>query len=181
MTDPAKPARTCGTCTLCCKAVGVHALAKPAGAWCPHCERRGGGCRIYNERPGECRTFSCAWLDGLLPEESDRPDRLKVVLFEDSSERSNERIIVFVEAHPGAVNGSARAQFLQRHFLSQGCVVVIRNADYVERHQSGYPPLRDRIAADDPMRIRPESRSPEAHRKYVELLVQRSAKPPGAG
>lgn len=179
MHEPAKPARTCGTCTLCCKAVGVHALAKPAGAWCPHCDRRGGGCAIYGERPGECRTFSCAWLDGLLPEDRDRPDRLKVVLFEDSSEGASERIIVFVEAHAGAVNGNARAQFLLRRFLDQGCTVVVRNADYVERHRAGEISLRDRIAADDPMRVRPQSRSPEAHRKHLELLVQRAAKPPG--
>jgi hypothetical protein len=159
----------------------VHALAKPAGRWCPHCAPKGGGCRIYGERPGECRIFNCAWLDGLVPDEADRPDRLKAVVFEDSSEASGERIVVFVEAHPGAVSGSARAQTLLRRFLSQGVVVVIRNSDYVERYQAGLPPLRDRIAADDPMRIRPESRSPEAHRKYVELLVRRSAKPPGPG
>ena len=180
MSDPAKPARSCGACTLCGKAVGVHALEKPAGSWCPHCVQKGGGCRIYDTRPGECRTFSCGWLDGLLPEEGDRPDRLKVVLFEDSSEASGERIIVFVEAHPGAVNGSSRAQSLMRQFLGQGVTVVIRNASYVERHRAGQLPLRDRIAADDPMRVRPESRSPEAHRKYLELLVQRSTKPDAA-
>lgn len=164
---------------MCCKVLAVHAIAKPAGSWCPHCKPKGGGCGIYRERPGECRTFSCAWLAGLLPEEADRPDRLKAVLFEDASENPAERIVVFAEAHPGAVNGNPRAQFLLQHFLGQDCTVVIRNADYVERHQSGYAPLRVKIAPDDPLRIRPESRSPEAHRKYVELLVQQAAKSSG--
>ena len=35
------PGRTCGTCTLCCKAVAVEELAKPIGDWCPHCVRQG--------------------------------------------------------------------------------------------------------------------------------------------
>jgi hypothetical protein len=179
MPDQSKPARICGSCTLCCKTLGVHALAKPAGSWCRHCDRKGGGCTIHDRRPDECRTFSCAWLEGLLPEESDRPDRLKTVLFEESGESSNERIIVFVEAHPGAADANARVQFLMRHFLDQGLTVVVRNADYVERRRLGEPALRDRIAADDPMRVRPSSRPPEVHERYVQMLVQRAAKPRG--
>jgi len=164
---------------LCCKAVGVHALNKPVGSWCLECDRKGGGCRIYDQRPDECRTFSCAWLDGFLPDDGDRPDRMKVVIFQDSSEDPNERIVVFAEAHPGAVNGNARAQFVMQRFQSDGYSVVIRNANYVERHRPGYPPVRDNIAADDPMRSRPSSRSPELHQKYVQLLVQPATKPRG--
>jgi len=179
MAEQATPARTCGTCTLCCKAVGVQALNKAVGSWCPECDRKGGGCRIYDQRPGECRTFSCAWLDGFLPDEGDRPDRMKVVVFQDSSEDPNERIVVFAEAQPGSASGNARAQFLLQRFLSDGYTVVIRNASYVERHQAGYPPLRVSIAADDPMRSRPQSRAPEAHQKYVQLLLQPDKKPGG--
>ncbi len=28
--------RECGTCTLCCKVMGIHALDKPRGVWCDH-------------------------------------------------------------------------------------------------------------------------------------------------
>jgi hypothetical protein len=53
--------RACGDCTLCCKVMAIEELEKPAGAWCGHCEP-GTGCRIYAQRPAECRTFDCLWL-----------------------------------------------------------------------------------------------------------------------
>jgi hypothetical protein len=53
--------RGCDGCTLCCKVMGVHQLAKPQGTWCKHC-RIGVGCGIYAERPEECVTFNCGYL-----------------------------------------------------------------------------------------------------------------------
>jgi len=76
-----KPAdgRACGACTLCCKVIGIGALAKPAGAWCAHC-RIGRGCAIYETRPQECRTFFCMWLaDARLGDEW-KPDLSKMVV-----------------------------------------------------------------------------------------------------
>lgn len=55
------PGRSCQGCTLCCKLLGIKELAKPSGRWCEHCDV-GRGCKIYETRPGECRTFHCAWL-----------------------------------------------------------------------------------------------------------------------
>jgi len=70
--------RQCGTCTLCCKVLGIAALQKPAGSWCPHC-RPGQGCGIYEGRPEECRTFGCLWLaDPQFPDEH-KPERSKLV------------------------------------------------------------------------------------------------------
>jgi hypothetical protein len=73
------PGRSCGGCTLCCKVLGVPALEKPRGTWCLHCER-GVGCRIYESRPGECRSFLCGWLvsDRFGPEW--KPERSKIVI-----------------------------------------------------------------------------------------------------
>lgn len=72
-------ARTCGSCTFCCKVMSVAELAKPVGEWCAHCQP-GKGCGIYAERPGECRTFVCQWLaDPRLPDLL-RPDKVKVML-----------------------------------------------------------------------------------------------------
>jgi hypothetical protein len=35
--------------------------------WCPHADP-GKGCKIYEDRPAPCRTFSCRWLlDETLP------------------------------------------------------------------------------------------------------------------
>ncbi len=73
------PGRQCGDCTLCCKVMAIEELAKPASAWCPHCEP-GRGCRIYPDRPVECRSFSCVWLVNELLEEHWKPSRSKLVL-----------------------------------------------------------------------------------------------------
>ncbi|HWC62122.1 MAG TPA: hypothetical protein VG501_00760 [Rhizomicrobium sp.] len=71
--------RECGTCTLCCKVMGIKEIDKPSGSWCPHC-RPGKGCAIYSDRPEECRTFFCDWLahDYLGPEW--KPEKSKIVL-----------------------------------------------------------------------------------------------------
>jgi hypothetical protein len=83
-TDPEKAerdrlasGRSCGSCSLCCKLLSNNELAKPRGKWCAHCTP-GGGCRIYGERPEECRTFYCSWLVGFLPPEW-YPQRSKMV------------------------------------------------------------------------------------------------------
>lgn len=82
ITNPAArlvPDRSCGTCTLCCKVVGVLEIAKPAGEWCPHCVS-GKRCAIYATRFASCRTFYCQWMieKGLGPEW--KPSRAKFVL-----------------------------------------------------------------------------------------------------
>jgi hypothetical protein len=71
--------RACGSCTLCCKTVAVTELAKPPGAWCPHCQPSK-GCGIYDSRPAGCRDFYCEWMlsEKLGPEW--KPDRAKFAL-----------------------------------------------------------------------------------------------------
>lgn len=82
-TTPERPKRSCGSCTMCCKTMGVSDLKpepKPVHVWCRHCEI-GRGCSIYESRPTTCREFECIWLQdtrGLFGDE-DRPDRLGVV------------------------------------------------------------------------------------------------------
>jgi hypothetical protein len=71
--------RTCGTCSACCKILGIDELKKPPSIWCQHAEI-GKGCRIYEDRPHSCRVFQCLWLkDERLPDAM-RPDKTKVVL-----------------------------------------------------------------------------------------------------
>ena len=71
--------RSCGTCTLCCKLFDIRALNKPQFEWCKHCAV-GEGCRIYEQRPDECREFNCGWLmDATLGEEW-KPSRSRIVL-----------------------------------------------------------------------------------------------------
>lgn len=70
--------RECGNCTLCCTLVGVHALDKPMGQHCPHCNVNK-NCKIYDTRPSECKDFDCAWLLGQVPE-SLKPEKTHIVL-----------------------------------------------------------------------------------------------------
>jgi hypothetical protein len=71
--------RSCGSCTLCCKVLKILELNKPQGAWCQHC-KPGAGCKIYTERPLECRTFHCGYQTQAELGEEWKPDRSKIVL-----------------------------------------------------------------------------------------------------
>lgn len=125
--DPAGASpRKCGTCTLCCKVLGIVALSKPANVWCPHCAPRQ-GCKIYPDRPAECRTFSCGWLiDTSVPDEW-RPDKSKLVIFPDEDP---QRILVHVD--PGSPEAWRREPYYSvlRRFAAQrlqagGTVLVV--------------------------------------------------------
>ena len=98
--------RECGTCTLCCKVLGIGALDKPAGTWCPHC-RPGQGCTIYESRPEECRTFLCDWLrnEALGPEW--KPEKSKIVLAS-----SGKNILAYVD--PSAPTAWRKSPFFER-------------------------------------------------------------------
>lgn len=74
--------------------MGVTALEKPAGRWCSHFSKSG-GCRIYADRPVDCRVFNCLWLltDALGPEW--KPSACGFVLH---SEEQGLRLIVECDA-----------------------------------------------------------------------------------
>jgi hypothetical protein len=72
--------RACGDCQLCCKLVPVPVIEKPAGKRCRH-QRTGKGCMIYENRPFDCRSWSCRWLaDRANTEGMSRPDRSHFVI-----------------------------------------------------------------------------------------------------
>jgi hypothetical protein len=56
------PGRACNGCTLCCLVLAVQELAKPALQMCRHCEV-GTGCTIYGDRPRQCQTYFCGYLE----------------------------------------------------------------------------------------------------------------------
>ena len=55
------PGRSCGECNMCCLALDIEEIKKPAG---PLCDKwcAPGGCSIYPTRPQVCRDFECQWL-----------------------------------------------------------------------------------------------------------------------
>ena len=73
------PNRSCDSCALCCKLVGIMELNKPQAQWCPHCVNHS-RCGIYETRPDECRTFHCEWLVKSDVGDVWRPTQSKMVL-----------------------------------------------------------------------------------------------------
>ena len=149
MDDLAKTKRSCGECTLCCTSVAVAPLAKPTGTPCRHvCAT---GCKIYEARIAECRGFSCLWLDGWF-EESDRPDELGVVFFEEPI-KDGPNLIAVSEASPGAAGKSARVKELIRKFLEHGISVVVRNEQTVTKAQPDGQLVRYAVDQSDPLKV----------------------------
>ena len=73
--------KSCGECTLCCSALEIDELKKPAGPKCENCGD--GGCGIYVDRPQVCRDFECEWLMSRRLPPHFRPDRIGVLFMED--------------------------------------------------------------------------------------------------
>lgn len=72
------PGRSCGDCNMCCQALDIDELKKPAGPlcgkWC------GGGCSIYLDRPQVCRDFECEYLTERDVPAALRPNRVGTIL-----------------------------------------------------------------------------------------------------
>jgi hypothetical protein len=92
---PAKvvPGKSCGECTLCCKLLKIEVLNKPKGRWCEHC-LPGKGCKIYSERPDECRRFHCGYLTLEYLGDEWKPSHSKIVLV---AELEGNRIAAYVD------------------------------------------------------------------------------------
>jgi hypothetical protein len=122
-------ARSCGSCTLCCKLFPVPDLAKPAGKWCQHIAQ-GRGCGMHEARPQVCRSFWCQWIENpdLGPEW--KPEISKFVL---SIYPGTNSLAVTVD--PGVPGAWRREPYLSglRQFaavaLAQGDQVIVFTGD----------------------------------------------------
>jgi len=84
----------------------VDELAKLGGHACLH-QREGGGCAVHARRPGVCRAYRCAWLEGAFGPE-DRPDRLGAV--PNFQSRGDSVRLVLRQLDAGALGRSPRLQ-----------------------------------------------------------------------
>ncbi len=95
---------SCGTCTMCCKLLGIKELEKKPGEWCGHCAV-GKGCKIYHDRPPSCREYQCAYLmgfdQGIIPPLAMRPDKSRVVISPGMGTANDGTEIVTVHVDPG--------------------------------------------------------------------------------
>lgn len=97
----AQQARSCGGCNVCCTAMKVTPLNKPAGVACEHENEQ--GCGIYDERPQVCRVWYCMWVRdrGRVFAEHHRPDRLGVFFTaSDADPRTGRQTIYAHEIQP---------------------------------------------------------------------------------
>ncbi len=74
--------RSCGDCNLCCKFPAVPRLEKKAYEWCKNCDI-GIGCKTYNDRPIDCKSFDCFWVLGIIPEQY-KPNKVGFYMTTDS-------------------------------------------------------------------------------------------------
>ncbi|MGA2256586.1 MAG: hypothetical protein ABSG53_18210 [Thermoguttaceae bacterium] len=77
--------RQCNGCTECCI---LGTAIKPLGILCPEAC---GGCKIYDKRPTECRTFRCTWLAESSPS---RPKELGAVIYLAKSPIGKVQVVV---------------------------------------------------------------------------------------
>lgn len=109
---------TCGTCSVCCRAMGVIEIGKAPGAWCSHCTKP--GCGIYTARPSSCVEFQCEWLArGLAPDL--RPDVSHVLMVQGD----DGCIVAKVDKrHPDAHKAAGVGAFM-RDAVASGIVVFV--------------------------------------------------------
>lgn len=113
--------RECGSCTYCCKTMGVRELNKPEHKWCEHCSI-GKGCNIYSTRPASCKEFECLWLSGLAPEEL-RPDKSHIVL---DTTSDGQKIICHIDPmYPNAHENSAAKRYIDGLYKNRIDVVLV--------------------------------------------------------
>lgn len=117
------PGRSCGTCRMCCKVMGVFELEKPPGPWCSHLSLDQ-GCTIYEQRPPTCRSFICGWLAGAM-DLQDRPDKTRVVIHCTPAKArwrdpSGHEVIDHVPVFQESVDGAARKGRMGRWILWLG-------------------------------------------------------------
>ena len=120
-----KKLRKCGQCTApCCINLKVPSLDKPAGEKCVNLSRT--GCKIYNDRPEECRGFQCMWTEGFLPN-SARPDKTGIMAYRHVTEWGDT--VTLLEFRVGAFQRNARhINTIQQLVDTKGWALIVVDA-----------------------------------------------------
>jgi hypothetical protein len=167
--QPPSPKRSCGGCTLCCKALAIKELNKPLGVACQHiCSS---GCAVQDQRATNdiyfgCNTYNCLWLLGDL-QEKDRPDKIKAVFtaLPHPNPAVKKPMVLVNEAYVGS-SDSGRAKELIDGFVRTGYSVVVKNPQYSTEYYPDGTVVRFRIDLKDPLLMKYD---PEA--KPIQLRV----------
>lgn len=68
--------RTCGNCHVCCYETLIESIGKPEGKLCKHYKN---GCSVYDNKPKQCTSYKCSWLEG-HGDKKDRPDKSGLIV-----------------------------------------------------------------------------------------------------
>ena len=139
--------RSCEGCTMCCKLLKIGALDKPRLKWCPHCDI-GTGCKIYDDRPFECRIFDCGYVTQAWIGEHWKPARSKMVV---TRATDSNRLVVYVD--PDRTNAWRKEPFYsdlkswaRGAARNQGQVLVAQGRDMIvimPEEEINVGPVRD--------------------------------------
>lgn len=134
LNDPTCPTqdapRDCGGCNVCCTAMKVAALDKPAGLTCTH--QGPAGCGIYPQRPEVCRSWFCMWVrdDKDIFTDAQRPDRLGLFFTASPPDRITRQQVVF--AHEIAPDSARRPKAIEAiEYLRQFVPVQVVEFGYL--------------------------------------------------
>ncbi len=114
ITDSSGLQRSCGDCDVCCTAMNVTALNKPAGTRCKHMKTA--GCSIYLDRPATCRDWYCMWVrdrHGIFSE-AERPDRVGLFLTASRPDPDGQQTIYAHPIRPDALQRDPARRLLSR-------------------------------------------------------------------
>jgi hypothetical protein len=103
--------------------LGVAELHKPVNVPCAFVGSQ--GCTQYLTRPGTCRSWSCDWRNGHLPDDELRPDRLGVIF--DLRLEGADPILCLWEVHEGAARQPALEHIVTTAYLQAPTVVMKRD------------------------------------------------------
>jgi len=105
----------CGECNLCCRIPLIVELKKPSRELCKHyCN----GCDIYEDRPKECSTYRCAFVQMKEPNINVRPDVCGIMF-----EKLTDNIFFGIIDPENTVSDIGKAQAVD--FAKQGFSVLL--------------------------------------------------------
>lgn len=124
--------RECGECNFCCTHIHIEKLSKPAGTICQHdCKLAAGRCGIYQNRPSECAQYSCAWLDGFLPDDL-RPDKSGLLLERvELHEPLHLTMIIGSEMFPGSFTREMAEKIADTIQPGCACMIVVNTTEEI--------------------------------------------------
>lgn len=89
--------RECGDCNLCCKLPNVKNVSKDFD-WCSNCDI-GIGCKIYKDRPKQCKDFYCLWKGEKLPENL-KPNKVGFFVMLENEQAITQKVLtIYCESH----------------------------------------------------------------------------------